>query len=228
MQWHEDSGHPAHFKVPDDIVDLVFRVSGERLPADHAHGLHTALYRALPWWEDEEGAGVYINLGAEEGNGWYRGGSAMLYLSRRARLVLRLPKTRLQSAASLAGEVLEVGGHQLRLGGGATRLLSDHRTLYSRHVVGDTVDESAFIGEVLAGLNAMGVICRKILCGKARRIALPDGKLLTRSVMLADLTVEDAVLLQQQGLGPARKLGCGLFVPYKSVAAVDAHQNPLA
>jgi len=42
----------------------------------------------------------------------------------------------------------------------------------------------------------------------------------TRSLMLADLTVEEAVKLQQQGLGADRKLGCGLFIPHKGINPV--------
>ena len=39
--------------------------------------------------------------------------------------------------------------------------------------------------------------------------------------MLADLLPEDSVKLQEVGLGPARKLGCGLFMPQKDIKAVN-------
>jgi CRISPR/Cas system CSM-associated protein Csm4 (group 5 of RAMP superfamily) len=34
--------------------------------------------------------------------------------------------------------------------------------------------------------------------------------------MVAELSYEDAITLQEQGLGPHRTLGCGLFLPQKS------------
>ena len=40
--------------------------------------------------------------------------------------------------------------------------------------------------------------------------------------MLHDLKLEQSALLQQVGLGEHRKLGCGIFVPHKSIAAVAA------
>ncbi|MES9880712.1 MAG: type I-MYXAN CRISPR-associated protein Cas6/Cmx6 [Sedimenticola sp.] len=38
----------------------------------------------------------------------------------------------------------------------------------------------------------------------------------TRSLMVADLSVEDAIHLQEQGIGEGRSMGCGLFIPQKS------------
>jgi hypothetical protein len=39
--------------------------------------------------------------------------------------------------------------------------------------------------------------------------------------MIADLTSQDSITLQEQGLGEGRKIGCGLFVPHKDIKAVD-------
>ena len=44
----------------------------------------------------------------------------------------------------------------------------------------------------------------------------------TFSMMLHGLGPEQSLRLQQRGLGPHRLLGCGLFVPHKSAAAVGA------
>jgi hypothetical protein len=38
--------------------------------------------------------------------------------------------------------------------------------------------------------------------------------------MLADLEVEEAVALQQQGIGRHKTMGCGLFIPHKGIKAV--------
>jgi hypothetical protein len=63
---------------------------------------------------------------------------------------------------------------------------------------------------------------RKALCGKATPLATPNGMVHTRSLMLADLSVEESVRLQQHGLGPHRELGCGIFIPHKGVDAVKS------
>jgi hypothetical protein len=38
--------------------------------------------------------------------------------------------------------------------------------------------------------------------------------------MLADLTAEESLRLQQHGLGPGRYFGCGLFIPCKGIKTV--------
>ena len=48
----------------------------------------------------------------------------------------------------------------------------------------------------------------------------PEVSLLTRSLMLADLTLEESLRLQQQGLGTHRHMGCGIFIPHKGIDAV--------
>jgi hypothetical protein len=63
----------------------------------------------------------------------------------------------------------------------------------------------------------MNIRFKKVLCGKSRRFATPDGELPTQSLMVAGLPLEDAITLQQQGLGPHRNRGFGLFVPHKTV-----------
>jgi hypothetical protein len=40
---------------------------------------------------------------------------------------------------------------------------------------------------------------------------------MTRSLMVAGLAVEEGVRLQEEGLGALRQLGCGLFIAHKSV-----------
>jgi hypothetical protein len=81
-------------------------------------------------------------------------------------------------------------------------------------------DEAAFTAFAVEELKALGIRVRKLLCGRAHALQLPDGDLQTRSIMLADLELEEAITLQQKGIGPHRKLGCGLFMPHKGIKAV--------
>lgn len=222
MYWQENK--PAdEYVVPNTIVDAVFGISCPSLPVDHAYALSQAIQTALPWFAAEDDAGLHTIHGADSGNGWMRPEDprALLHLSHRTKLLLRLPKHRLADAEVLLGKTLDVAGHALRLDKLTLRPLSRITTLFSRHVViaaGD--DESAFLQHAIELFGALDIRPAKMLCGKMTTIACPGRGLQTRSLMVADLSVDEAVLLQQRGLGPERKLGCGLFIPHKDINEV--------
>ena len=64
-----------------------------------------------------------------------------------------------------------------------------------------------------------GVACQVVL-GKPRSLATRAGLRHGFSVLLHGMTPEQSLRLQDQGLGELRLQGCGIVVPYKSVAAV--------
>ena len=61
---------------------------------------------------------------------------------------------------------------------------------------------------------------KKMLCGKEDKLRVDDGELVTRSLMIAELTIEESMLLQQQGLGTHRLMGCGIFLPHKDISEI--------
>jgi CRISPR-associated protein Cas6 len=223
MLWQEDDKKQAYV-VPDDIIDIAFRINCKSLPLEHAHALSTALHEALPWLEQEEQAGIHLIHGAESGNGWMRPENPeneLLYLSRRTRMMIRIPKERIADAEHLTGKTLDIAGYSLEVGESTVRPLTSTTILFSRYVIADeNDDEEQFVSNALGLLKDMEITVRKLLCGKTHTFSTPEGNIFTRSLMLADMEVEDAVKLQQQGLGPGRKLGCGLFIPHKGIAAV--------
>ena len=222
MYWSENSDDKKEVVVPDNVVDVIYNINCKCIPLEHAHALSEALQQALPWLREEETAGIHQVYGAESGNGWERPDTEVLYLSRRQKLMLRLPKTRLDEAKSLSGQTLDIAGYPLEVGELATRKLSDLPTLFARHVLGEAEQgEDEFMAQAVAQLNAMGIRVKKMMCGKEGRIELPDTTLYTRSLMLADLEMQESVMLQEVGLGPGRKLGCGLFLPQKGIKAVN-------
>jgi CRISPR-associated protein Cas6 len=224
MYWSDDSDKKPGFVVPDDIVDLAFVIKCPTLPLDHAHALSSALHEALPWLEEEAHAGIHLIHGAASGNGWYRpeeSANALLHLSHRARMRLRVPKHRLDDARQLTGKTLDINDHSLEVGKSAVHPLSTLSTLFSRYVITrEDVDEEQFLEAVTRELRDMGVDCRKLLCGITHTHRFPEGTLLTRSLMVADLEPEQSVRLQQLGLGAGRKIGCGLFIPHKGIKPV--------
>ncbi|MGD8307906.1 MAG: type I-MYXAN CRISPR-associated protein Cas6/Cmx6 [Chromatiales bacterium] len=219
MFWQEENPKDA-FQVPDDLVDVLFSLKGRQIPVDHAYALSAALQDALPWLAGEPEAAVHLIHVAGSQNGWERP-EDLLHLSRRTKLVLRLPAARLEDARGLVGRTLDLSGHAVEVGDFTTRPLSRQGTVFARYVVSDrSEDESAFLERMAAELSAMAVRIRKALCGKSAVIRTPDGPVHTRSLMLADLTPEESIRVQRQGLGTLRKMGCGIFIPHKGIAAV--------
>lgn len=222
MFWQEEKNDQARYQVPDDVVDLTFGISCRALPVDHAWALSQAVLTELPWIMNEEGAGVHTVHMAESGNGWLRPDHAddLLYLSHRARLVLRLPKERLAAARQLSGKTLDVAGYPMRVEKDRVRPLTAISTVFARYILSEEGDENTFLEVMRQGLENLGIKPRKMLCGIERTITTPERPLRTRSLMLADLAPEESVLLQQRGLGPGRRLGCGLFLPHKDIKHV--------
>jgi CRISPR-associated protein Cas6 len=223
MFWTEEN-EAAEFTVPDDVADLAFAINCPTLPMDHAYMLSRRLHEALPWLGEEQQAGVHLIHGAASGNGWYRPketADALLHLSRRARLRLRLPRHRLDDAGELSGKTLDIDGHALRVGGSEVHRLNPLPTLFSRYVITrEAVEEEEFLQQALDQLKRLDIDCRKLLCGITHTFRFPDGPVFTRSLMVADLAPEDSVRLQQAGLGEGRKIGCGLFIPHKGIKPV--------
>ena len=204
----------------DDVVDAVFAIECRSLPVDHAYALSAAIQAALPWFADEPQAGLHTVHGAASGAGWQRpeGEDALLQLSHRPKLVLRLPGSRLADAAALTGQTLDVAGFPMRVGRLQPRPLLRIASLFSRSVIFEgAADESAFIAAATEGLRALGVEAFTMLCGREVTLATPEGTYRTRSLMLIVATPAQSLVLQRQGLGEARKLGCGVFIPHKDV-----------
>ena len=224
--WEEEKEEEAPYEAPDDVLDVGYQIECRTLPIDHAWALSRAVADALPWFENEPEAGLHLIHGAETGNGWQRPEdveNGVLHLPRRTRLYLRLPKARIAEATqALAGRQFDIGGHALRVVREvARRRFSILSTLFARHVLApEALDEEAFLQWAAEEIRAMGIPVRKMMSGRTHAFRTPKGNLFTRTLMVADLEPEQAVLLQQRGLGEGRKLGFGLFLPHKGIKSV--------
>lgn len=226
MFWQDDDRSKA-FEVPDDIVDLVFDIQCRELPVDHAHDLSLAIRAHLHGIEDDDRVGIHsIHLAGSQ-NGWERPDPRLgqnLMPSRRTKLTLRVPRERVAEVEqALCGVSLDIGGFSLTLGRTRQKKLSTQGTVFSRHVVlepGEEIDETAFMQRIVSILGERGIRVKKALCGKTVELAGPEGPIQTRSIMIAGLSAEESVQIQQQGLGPLRHMGCGIFIPHKGIDAV--------
>jgi CRISPR-associated protein Cas6 len=212
----------------DEVVDAVFAIECRSLPVDHAWALSAAIQAALPWFAGEPLAGLHTIHGASSASGWMRpeGEDAVLQLSRRTKLVLRLPEHRMADAVALTGRTLDVAGSPMRVGRLVPRPLQRIASLFSRSVIFEgAADEAAFVAAANEGLRALGVEASTMLCGRDVTLATPEGTFRTRSLMLTVATPAQSLLLQREGLGEARKLGCGLFIPHKDVGDLRARTD---
>jgi CRISPR-associated protein Cas6 len=231
MFWQEDD-KPKDFEVPDDIVDLIFDIQCRELPVDHAHDLAQALKMHLPELEEDERLGVHSVHVAGSQNGWERPDPKLgqrLILSRRTRLTLRVPNERQEQVQeTLNGVELDVGGCSLKIGRAKQKILSSQGTIFSRYVAlkpGEEADENAFLRRIVGHLAERGIRVTKALCGKTTEIAGPQGPVHTRSIMIAGLKAEESVRIQQEGIGPLRHMGCGIFIPHKGIDAVKKAED---
>jgi len=218
MLWQEDDDEIQNYDN-GEVVDIVYRIQGKTLPVDYSFALYQAIQEHVPRVSESNEVGIYLVTAGEEGNGWMRENNPdeIIYLSRRTRLVLRIPIAKLSIAQALVNKTLMLGEHALLLKSNEQQALSKITTLYARHVALDAETEEEFLNEALSELNDLDIRCKKMLCGKTRHLNNPDGPLKTRSLMLADLSPEDAIKLQQFGMGSYRHMGCGLFMPHKSL-----------
>ena len=196
----------------DAVVDAVFPVSGQTLPRDHAQALQQVLCSRWPWLGTDALAGIHpIKV--------VHGSDEQALLSGRARLLLRIEARRMDELARQPEADLTVAGHLLRLGPPRLRELQPHGTLYAYKVAADNEDEVAFMAAIERELAAPEIGGQRV-CGKRQGMVVSGRVLDTFSLMLHALPAEQSLRLQQRGLGKHRLLGCGVFVPHRSAAAV--------
>lgn len=194
-----------------DIVDLVFPLDGGSLPHDYPLPLWHAVRGALPWLADEAEAGILPIKGGGSSEG-------RLIVSPRSRLILRLPAQRVAQAREIAGHTLDIGTG-LSLGEPHVRALRPTSAQYSPLVVLGHDDEAAFLAACAQALALLGIAGRAV-CGKAQTRRDETGEVRGFSLMLHGLSIAHALVLQQRGLGSARKIGCGIFVSHRTAVAV--------
>jgi CRISPR-associated protein Cas6 len=153
-------------------------------------------------------------------NGWNRPeeADALIHLSRRTKLYLRVPGVLVEKALGLEGKTLLVAGMKLKVGKAAVKLLSLYEAQFSRFIITSAaMSEDDFLKNAVNQLRMLNIPPRKLLSGKSQSFKTPDGDVITRSLMVADLEPLEAIRLQEVGIGEGRMLGCGLFVPHKGI-----------
>ena len=211
------------------VTDIQFELKGAVLPKDHGYPLYLALVELMPWIADEPLLGIHPVQGADLGDG-------NLMLNRRGKLVFRAARARGCSSpkypSTFCGPIwmvpLRPGWNQdgppgttcNAIGAGKLRPLSWHTPLYAHCVTTGYADEREFTQAILSELDAYKIDSR-FICGKRQTLTTAQGIEYGYSLMLHGMQMEHALQIQEQGLGTHRKLGCGIFIPHKSITAVS-------
>ena len=209
--WPEDK--PEEY-VPD-MIDLQFDLVGSTIPADNALLLSEALLAQLPWLGEDNRIGIQHLKGAETNTG-----DASLNINRRTKLFVRAPKARVDDLQQLVGITLSLAGHDLQIGSFKTRAFSPFGNIYAHFVDTGSTTEEQFVQDVMRELDGHFQIRCGFICGKRQTLKSASGPLFGYSLMLHDVPPHKSLQLQDEGMGRNRLLGCGIFIPHKSIAPV--------
>jgi CRISPR-associated protein Cas6 len=211
------------------IIELSFPLRGTPLPQDHGYPLYLAVAGIVPWVAEP----AQMDLAIVPIQGSPHGG--FVHLTRFSRLAFRLNVDDAERLLPLSDRTLAVEAATLKLGRPAEYRLRPVPGLASPFIVAEHCRHS---DEVLEWLKAefLTLDIRAIPTLRLRRgrkgasPAEPDRRSFdcpferhirhidNRGVVgweaqVFGLTPEESVRLQERGVGPGRRFGCGVFIP---------------
>lgn len=214
------------------MTDVAFRIKCASLPVDHAQSLSSAVIECAPWLKNTAGAGIHPVHVAASQNGWQRPELGdVLSVSKRTRLTIRVSSQRSQELVdTMTGRQLDVGGHELTIESARIRRLVPAPSLFCRYVYFSDIDnfsddESPLLDAIIRWCDERDFRPQKLLCGKLQAINTDEGPLITRSVLLADVPAAESLLIQSDGIGHQRLLGCGIVLMHKDTGPVHLPQD---
>jgi CRISPR-associated protein Cas6 len=201
-------------------VELRFPVTGTYLASDHDYAMFKAISQVIP--EAHGAAWLAINCMPSPVPP-----DGAICISPQAQLRMRLPQSRVPLMLKLSGRRMKIGGQRVRFCPPKIFLLKPSANLYARCVtIKNRFTASSFLDAVALKLDEMGIegqlelglrqcfhIGRQVMVGFALRVH--------------DLSEDNSITLQEQGLGNRRHIGCGFFVPVQDAGQVGRTGKPL-
>lgn len=191
------------------FVDVAFSLRGKSLPLDHGYALFSAVSRLVPRVHREPTWGVHPVHGQRTGPG-------VLQILPSSLLTLRVPASAIGDLLPLAGQALDVAGHQVMTSVPRIFPLQPRPALRSRFVtVKKFITEGAEFDEALwRQLELLGITRRATVTTGARRVQkVSSHTIVGFPVTLDGLTADESLKVQVAGLGGRRHMGAGLFLP---------------
>ena len=194
-----------------EIIDIVFDLDAAQVPRDYPFELWSEIVKSLVWLKEEKNVGILPLRGSVSGDN--------LLLSKRTKLILRIPSDRAGQAARLTGQKLKIGSNILLVGAGKERALHTATTVHST-LVESSLGEVEFLADMKNKLQELNISCN-LICDKYRKISSGKQTITGYGLVLHDLKPQASLLIQRTGLGGARQYGCGIFVPFKAISGLE-------
>jgi len=205
-----------------DMAELSFSVNCRELPYDHAYELSSEILNLIPQIKNDKRNSIQTLHGPMSGNGWVRPDSENIPLSKRAKLIMRINKNQIDDIKDIEGKEIKLFGNSLKIGISKVKNFLIVKDLFCRFVISDNkISEDDFLEKIQMELRNFNVNIKKALCGRSMTINFDKNTVYTRSLMIADLSKEESLRLQEEGVGEKKLYGCGIFLPHKSIDAVN-------
>ena len=207
-------------------LDLEFPVfSTSAIAADHGYHLYSGLSKVLDTLHSEDGLGVHPVRGQQVGG-------RKLQLMPWSSVRIRTPQDKVGDLIALSGKSIDINGSNVRLGVPKLHALESSTALRSRLVTikgfMETVDFSAAVRRQLdkLGVSEQAIVTIPQRSRKPsdeptpvrRTIRIRDKEVVGFEVILEGLSARESITVQETGIGGRRKMGCGVFVPWKAGA----------
>ena len=205
-----------------DMAELSFSVNCRELPYDHAYELSSEILNLIPQIKNDKRNSIQTLHGPMSGNGWVRPDSENIPLSKRAKLMMRINKNQIDDIKDIEGKEIKLFGNSLKIGISKVKNFLIVKDLFCRFVISDNkISEDDFLEKIQMELRNFNVNIKKALCGKSMTINFAKKTVYTRSLMIADISKEESLTLQEECVGEKKLYGCGIFLPHKSIDAVN-------
>ncbi len=199
------------------IIDLAFVIKGNSIPIDYGYALFGAISRVVPAIHGDRRIGIHPIRGMHLE-------PRRLTLVEGSRLRLRLPSEEVTTYLALAGVTLDLDGSKLAVGIPRVEGLRPAPALLARLVtIGQTMDPGPFLATARRQLSDLGVSASPEFLADAhpdregrpvRRVVRIKGRrVVGYPLLIPGLTAEESLVVQEQGIGSRRRMGCGVFVP---------------
>lgn len=190
-------------------VDLAFRLVGRAIPVDHGYALYSTISRIVPELHGARNIGVHPIRGVYHGKG-------ILRLVEHSRLIVGVPEDDIKIYLKLAGKRLDVEQDAFRVGVPEVRLLRPASKLHARLVTfKNSLEEGRFLEVARERLDKLQV-AGELELGQRRTLRVKDKQVVGFELAIGNLSAEESVSLQENGLGGRRHMGCGVLIPVKA------------
>ncbi|MBF2096983.1 MAG: type I-MYXAN CRISPR-associated protein Cas6/Cmx6 [Gloeomargaritaceae cyanobacterium C42_A2020_066] len=200
------------------IVDFCLPLRGNSFPADHNYGLYAALVHLAPEFREMPDLAIHTAAGLGDGQGVIR-------LAAYSHLTIRAPMQVAPVVYRLAGKTIRVGKHEVQLGIPKVSMLSPVARLKARIVTikateqTNTMEPEGFLKAAQRQLERMSIKGNVNIPKDSKNqyirktLKIKTHTIVGFTTVIEDLSEDDSLKLQAQGLGGRRHMGCGFFLP---------------